>query len=157
MKMGIHRLIGIFSLIILLLLCFYSLHEAPNHWGKMPSLDYVIENPGDFEGKEIYVDGMVRDIQKAENGVEFTLSPDPLGFFGSIKVKSNPMVIEERIQGANVHGRIEDGVLKAEDIIVSGHPVYFDVVLNGMGLLLFIYLSLEEWRITNRFPFIEVR
>jgi len=150
------RVLGLTSLAILFILCFHSLYEAPKHWGKMPSLDYVIENIGDFEGEDIYVDGMVRDIQKTGNGVEFTLSPDPIGFFGPIKVESNSIRIEEN-RGVNVYGRIEDSILKADNIIVSKHPVYFDVVLNLTGLLLFIYLSLEEWKLKMGFPFLEWR
>lgn len=155
--MEIQKVVGLASLFVLVLLCFYSLHEAPKHWDKMPSLDYVIKNIEDFEGKEIYVDGMVRNMKKAGHGIEFLLSPDPLGFFGSLGVKSNPLEIEENIQGVNVHGRIENGILNANGIIVTKHPVYFDLVLNMIGLFMLIHLSLKEWKLTKRFPFLEVR
>ncbi len=155
--MEAHRLLGLVSFTILLLLCLYSLKEAPKHWDKMPSLDYVIKNPENFEGKEIYVDGMVRDMKKKGNGVEFLLSPDPFGSFGSISVKSNSLEIKERIQGVNVYGKIANGILNADEIIITKYPVYFDIILNITGLLLFIYFSLKEWKITGRFPFLEVR
>lgn len=155
--MELHRLLGLVSLAILLLLCFYSLKEAPKHWGKMPSLDYVIKNLENFEGKEIYVDGMASEVKKTNEGVEFKLSPEPTGSFGSISVKSNSLEIKERIQGVNIYGRIANGILNAEDIIITKYPIYFDIILNITGLLLFIHLSLKEWKPTKRFPFLEVR
>lgn len=155
--MEIQKVVGLASLFVLVLLCFYGLYEAPKHWDKMPSLDYVIKNPRDFEGKEIYVDGMASEVIKTKDGVEFKLSPEPTGYLGSISVKSNSLKVKERIQGVNVYGRIANGILNAEDIIVTKYPIYFDIILNITGLLLFIHLSLKEWKLTKQYPFLEVK
>ncbi len=153
--MEVHRLFGVVSLAVLLLLCFYSLEEAPRRWDNMPPLSYLAGNILDYEGVWVYADGVVMDVTSDGNVTGFVLSPDPVGMFGSMPVKT----LNRISGGTNVvcaSGWVKGGTLLADDVIVKRHPITM-MLLNILGLTAFIYLSLREWGIVSHFPFIKPR
>ncbi len=152
------RVVGFLSLIILLLLCFHSLGEAPKHWKGMAPVSYLLKNIEKYNNSnlEIYIDGSARDVKIEEGGIKtFTLGYDPFGLFGSIKVKTKEDLQEN--QSVCVQGQIKNYVLIADNILTKSFPRYTEIIFNLLGLFIFIHFSLKEWETKKEFPFIKLR
>lgn len=150
--MDLRRLTGLVSLLILLLLCFYSMTEAQKHWGSMPPLYHVIENMGAYEGKTVCVDGLLLETKSGG----FALSYDPTRTFGSLPVKIEGS-IPSSMSEAYVCGKIDGGVLLASTVAPHPTNILMEIFFDLMGLSIFIFFALKEWRITRKPMFIAPR
>ena len=152
-----HRAFGLLCFGTLAALCVHSFMEAPKHWGDMPATEYVIENQSSFENQRIYLDGMASDVRETAEATFFRLSPvHPV--FGSVTVKAaNGSGVREGAAGVNVYGTFRDGMLVAEEVRLAGLPFSAGVLFNAAGFLVFVLVSLEEWRLKKAFPYVEVR
>lgn len=144
--MEAHRAFGVFCLCLLCTLCAHSFYEAPKHWDLMPPTDYLIENAPIFEGKTLYVDGIVSEAKRESGFWIFYISPVN-EIFGILKVNANGRMDGiEKGTGVNVYGTVVNGVLEAEEVRVAKDPLYIEVLLNAAGFFAFVLYSLQEWR-----------
>jgi hypothetical protein len=146
--MDARRILGYVSLLVLILLCFYSMSAAPSHWRSMPPLIDVVENAGAYEGREFCVDGIV--LKASAGG--FTLSPVPAESLGTLSVKTETP--PESASAAHVCGRMAGGVLSADEVIPHSGSVSMDVFLNLLGLIVFLFFALKEWKLVHKPMFI---
>jgi hypothetical protein len=149
------RVLGISALILLAALIAQSYYIVPLHWGNMPATEYVADHLEEFEGRDIYVDGTASQVISTGNSTTFYLNPVAKGLFSKLEVRTEDLSIREGLNGVNVHGTVWNGVLVADRIRVSPIPWYMESFFNLAGFLFFIFFSLKQWRIKNRFPFIE--
>jgi hypothetical protein len=154
-----YKTAGILCLGILIMLVAQSCYEAPRNWKDMPSTDYLIKNPQEFECESVYVDGVARNISSEGNGTVFYLTPLMPDVFGRIKVaapqKSVLPEIKEGETTINVHGTVRGGILYADQVSALPSTPPFEVLFNIMGLAVFIAIGLKEWRLKKVFPFLE--
>jgi hypothetical protein len=149
------RLLGALSLLLLSGLIVQSYYVVPKNWGDMPATEYVADHPGEFEGREVYVDGTATDVVISEKGAVFYLNPVAKGLFSNLEVKTVDTSIREGQSGVNVHGTVRGGILVADRIRVSEIPWYMESFFNLAGFFFFLFFSLREWKIKKTYPFVE--
>lgn len=154
-KYNWQRLLGACCLILLIILTARSYKDVPAHWGRMPATEYVADHPGEFEGKEIIVDGTVSDLLNIGDETTVYLNPIAKGLFSCLPVKAKGHPLTDGQSGVNVRGTVRNGVLEADTIKVSPIPGYMESLFNLSGFFFFLFFSLKEWKIKKKFPYIE--
>jgi len=160
------RIAGAASLVLLLGLCIFSIHETPKHLNppQIP-FSYMVENKEGMDGSEVYTGGEVTGIETRDGLMEFELEKYP--FIGCEKIYAVvdgniPMARQVRNgDGIRVGGRVllkDDKVyVMADDIYRTGHLKLMFVPLNLSAVLLLIYFIWMNWEIDFRRLSIKLR
>ena len=135
---------GLISLAILLILCFYSVFDSPEHWAKTGNapFTYLAENKENLSGK-IQTTGVVRNLDGS--GFDLTYPAYPVLNYSIYVRGSFPGLTEG--SDVFVSGEMKNGEISEGDVHVNSELHKLDMLFNISGVLFLLYLLLSEWKI----------